>query len=570
MDGDDKKYRGVDHSQSDSDGVHETSFNTASEGGASDPSDRSLMHHDDKDAEEPIRSSRSMPVPEYLRGRPPLAHTETIDEENEAPPPSYDEAVTDYKETSGGKNAEEDTLTPDEIAVIMRSHEDMNAAGLNKGGATASGGNDLTPEQQAMYDQRKKDRNSYLPSSDRRDSYEEAMEMKSRASLKIPASEQRAEAPAVDTTADMAPMEMEDGGRREEYTCSGWGPLDEPMTRFCRFLRRQSLQRLILFSLLIMAGIGLLLFVGLFPASFVYVDYHQIALKQSKMTNVVDRESVYYPGCYVLGPDTKLLFFTGSVHNIVEEMSVFTVDTITVSIRYSVHYFIRPPEVGKLFTVFMFDYDDVFRKIIRSSMRNLAGSTLTVDNFRFNRTYVETQMHAMLRKRLGGDCCPQCCKEKLCQSNTYCSTCRTGSCDQGYHVDVRFFRLLSVSIAREIFERLLYRTILEVRKEKEFFLQEHAVTKEETKRITSSIKNEAKEIIQKGQFEANKIASIAEADKEKVVQNSYVIALNELYSRLNVTREDHKLSLMMIRALEESSDNLYSGFGFEKNTLFAP
>lgn len=62
----------------------------------------------------------------------------------------------------------------------------------------------------------------------------------------------------------------------------------------------------------------------------------------------------------------------------------------------------RPPEVGKLFSLFHYDYDKVFQKIIRSSMRNLAGTMLTVDNFRFNRTYVETQMHAMLRKRLGG------------------------------------------------------------------------------------------------------------------------------------------------------------------------
>ena len=49
------------------------------------------------------------------------------------------------------------------------------------------------------------------------------------------------------------------------------------------------------------------------------------------------------------------------------------------------------------------DYQDVFYKIITSSMRNLAGSDLTVDNFRFNRTYVERMMHNMLRERLGGE-----------------------------------------------------------------------------------------------------------------------------------------------------------------------
>lgn len=80
----------------------------------------------------------------------------------------------------------------------------------------------------------------------------------------------------------------------------------------------------------------------------------------------------------------------------------------------------------------------------------------------------------------------------------------------------------------------------------------------------------ANEIVQAGKFEANKIATIAEAEHEKVVQYSYATALQGLYSRLNVTQEDQKLSLMMIRALEESSDNLYSGLGFEKNTLFTP
>ena len=53
--------------------------------------------------------------------------------------------------------------------------------------------------------------------------------------------------------------------------------------------------------------------------------------------------------------------------------------------------------------MFGMDYQDVFYRMITSSMRNLAGSSLTVDNFRFNRTYVERMMHNMLRERLGGE-----------------------------------------------------------------------------------------------------------------------------------------------------------------------
>lgn len=576
MDREGDKNLGID-GYSDSDGIHETSFVTASEGGGSDQSQDAQM------SEDQIKSSRSMPLPEHLRTRFKAGSMEAIERDSQAniedlPPPSYSEAVSqpnsnNSQETPSGTEGREDSLTPEEIAVIMRSREDMNQAGLTENNTAADTADDFSPEQQAMYQQRQKDRRDYLPAANRRNSFDEAMEMLPPTAQESSPTDQPDSAQEVDQRF-VASMEIEEGRRhsrsRDEFTCDGWGPLDEPVTRFCRFLRRQSRQRLILFSLLVIAGIGLLLFVGLFPASFVYVNYHEIALKQSKLTNVVDRDTVYYPGCYVLGPDTKLLFFTRSVHNIIDQMSVFTLDTIAVTIRYSVHYFIRPPEVGKLFTLFHFDYDDVFQKIIQSSMRNLAGSTLTVDNFRFNRTYVETQMHTMLRKRLGGNCCPECCKEKMCQSNTYCSMCKSGGCNQGYHVDVRFFRLLSVSIPNAVFERLLYRAILEVQKEKEFFLQDHAVMVKNTKQLTDFIRNEATEIVQAGQFEANKITTIAEADKEKVVQTSYAKALQGLYSMLNVTQEDHKLSLLMIHALEESADNLYKGYGFEKNTLFAP
>ena len=65
--------------------------------------------------------------------------------------------------------------------------------------------------------------------------------------------------------------------------------------------------------------------------------------------------------------------------------------------------FHRPQEVGQLHKKFGMDYHSVLSKIITSSIRNLAGSSLTVDNFRFNRTYVEVQLHNMLRRRLGGE-----------------------------------------------------------------------------------------------------------------------------------------------------------------------
>ncbi|XP_060564688.1 uncharacterized protein LOC132723896 [Ruditapes philippinarum] len=177
---------------------------------------------DYREDEEPVRSSRSMPVPEHLQKRPPT--------DIEAPPPSYDEAVAPPTATARRAEAEEDSLTPDEIAVIMRSREDVNTAGVHDTSA-ASGGTEeyLSPDQQDMYNQRQQDRNNYLPSAERRQSFEEAMEMTSRHMLELPKNGERVAPPEVTPpAAEFEPMEIEEGRHREEYTCSGWGPLDEP------------------------------------------------------------------------------------------------------------------------------------------------------------------------------------------------------------------------------------------------------------------------------------------------------------------------------------------------------
>jgi len=67
----------------------------------------------------------------------------------------------------------------------------------------------------------------------------------------------------------------------------------------------------------------------------------QIALKQSKMTGSVDRDQVYYGGSYILGPDTQFVRFKASSHDVIIEQSVFTLDTVSITIRYSLHYFLR-------------------------------------------------------------------------------------------------------------------------------------------------------------------------------------------------------------------------------------
>ena len=88
--------------------------------------------------------------------------------------------------------------------------------------------------------------------------------------------------------------------------------------------------------------------------------------------------------------------------------------------------------------------------------------------------------------------------------------------------------------------------------------------------IAHTVLLSANEIVLAAHSEADKIQVASEADREKVVQNSYITAYKGLFSKLNVTTEEHQLSLLMIRTLEDSVDNLVAGYGYYKHTLYAP
>lgn len=498
-------------------------------------------------------------VPQAAAG--PVAETSFIDEP-EAPPPSYDDAVRD--ETVRG------------YVQVPQDDQGATPVPLAEGESDA-----LSPEEIAIVLKMQDERGSYIPKSPtNRDDEEESQmlnpeaddatnnETSSRLTVHALQPETREPLGSV-RSVSMHSIELgETRQERSEEECSRYGPLNVPLTRVSRFLKSLSGPRLNIAVLVLLGLMGLAVFLGVFGSSFVYVEYHEIALKQSKMTGAIDREHVYYDGCYVLGPDTEFVRFPATSQEIDLTISVFTLDTISVTISFSLQYFLRPEEVGQLHHKYAMDYDDVFRILISSSVKNLAGTSLTVDNFRFNRTYVEVQMHNMLRKKLGGDCCPSCCP-KHCQSNTYCSECKTtGTCDQGYHTDVRYFSLKKVTIPNSVFERYLKQTILGIQEETEFFIQDSTVIKKETERMTQGIKNGAEEIIQQANAISNKTRAVSEADYEKVVQYSYSTALKGLFSNLSITQEDHKLSLMMIQALDEAKDNLYYGYAYEQNTLF--
>ncbi|KAL3854211.1 hypothetical protein ACJMK2_013488 [Sinanodonta woodiana] len=351
------------------------------------------------------------------------------------------------------------------------------------------------------------------------------------------------------------------------------------VNRFIAFLTRKregektyclnmTVPRILILMVILSSICGFILFLGLFPPSLVYVNYFEIGLRQSKLTNYLDRDTVYYPGCYVLGPDSTFLYFPTTAQVVSLTISVFTTDTVTVTIRFSLHYFIRPAEVGKLHLKYGVDYDTVIRKVAVAVIKNEAAVGVTVEQFRFNRTALERKFFNALRLKLEGNCCPSCCTTG-CNGDSFCGLCQSdASCHHGYYIDIHNFCLLDVKIPSEVFEHYLRRVILQVQAETELFNQERAVLKNETAMLTQRFHNEANEIISNSSAVGAAIRTIATAEQEIVYQSAYEKALKHLYTTLGVTSESHKVSLMMIRTLEDASDNLYMGYGYNVSYLY--
>lgn len=79
----------------------------------------------------------------------------------------------------------------------------------------------------------------------------------------------------------------------------------------------------------------------------------------------------------------------------------------------------------------------------------------------------------------------------------------------------------------------------------------------------------AQEIQEAANVEAQKIGVVSTANYEANLTQATISGLSSMFSTLKVTQEDHKLSLMMIRALEDVAvkGNLYRTYGYDNGTM---
>ncbi|XP_066266440.1 uncharacterized protein [Branchiostoma lanceolatum] len=312
--------------------------------------------------------------------------------------------------------------------------------------------------------------------------------------------------------------------------------------------------RTLLISLFV--GLCALLLVGLLPPSFAYVDYYHYGLKKLRSTGVVNTKVVYGTGRYAIGPDFEFKLFPRGAHVVqLNNLAIFTSDLLEVVINCSFQHFLRKDEVGLLHDKFDLDYEPVLYRVAYSTIKETATFYSTV-NFMSSRPEIEVAFHRALRDRLQGDCCTG-------DNGTQPASCRPPpDCDMGYHTDVRYFQLLSVTLPALIVERSMTALTLQIDAEKEQFIQDDRVTRKVTEAMRQSILNQADQIRANGTARASLVLSRAYAQTNQTTEMSHVNGLQLMYNNLNISQEEEKASLHWIRALEKHP-RLHRGISFQ-------
>lgn len=67
----------------------------------------------------------------------------------------------------------------------------------------------------------------------------------------------------------------------------------------------------------------------------------QIALARSKLTGRVDRSQTIYPGCYLMFPDTELIRFQATGHQLRVDAHISSSEGLAVRLQLALQYFIK-------------------------------------------------------------------------------------------------------------------------------------------------------------------------------------------------------------------------------------
>ncbi|PVD39103.1 hypothetical protein C0Q70_01731 [Pomacea canaliculata] len=275
----------------------------------------------------------------------------------------------------------------------------------------------------------------------------------------------------------------------------------------------------------------------------------RMALLRNTISGRVDRQRTYYPGCYLLVPGSELIRFRGTAHTLDLTMEVRTSDSLALNLTLSLQYFINGEELGVLHSEYEHEYEDVVRSVVVAQTR-VTAVHFSLRDFWWQRAVVERAFYTHLSNKLQGDCCPSVCPMRWSGHGKNCSTCSLQPfCERGFHVILRpeHVQMGDLQLPRDSADIFL----------KLALLQQMKVETKLNERLTQMTYNEAREIRAHAAARSQEVDAAARAFSEQRVQGFRVAALRALCQQVNVTREDHRLSLFLMLVFLDNSDNLF-------------
>ncbi len=206
-------------------------------------------------------------------------------------------------------------------------------------------------------------------------------------------------------------------------------------------------------------------------------------------------------------------------------------------------------------------YHNIIEFVAQAAVKNVAAST-SLDMYLERRRDVEVVFHETLRTKLEGNCCPN--REKCLVDNT-CHLCSnsTVNCNQGYHVDIPYFQLLTINLPDTIISNNLEVQLMSEQAEMERYIQTELLTRKDIEKSTAIISNKASEVLTNGTAAANLILSLGEAEARARIEAANSRGLALMYDRMGVVTDQHKASLHWLRTLG-NHEMLVMGVSFEE------
>lgn len=265
--------------------------------------------------------------------------------------------------------------------------------------------------------------------------------------------------------------------------------------------------------------------------SFQYVEWDQYALKRNTASNTVDYGTVYENGRFFWGLGYSPVTFGRTMVTVdfsgTNSIVIFSEGGLELQISCSFQYAVIKDELPTLYRNYGTTYPKQLQSIALSILKNIAP-TFTLEQYYNNRDLIRESMFTALKDGL---------KEKI-------------------NVQVYHFQLNYIQLPDTVISKLLRISVQNLTNIEAQYIQQAAVTRQETANMAQAILANATVVNQTAVAQASFIVQQANAQAFTVQQTAKKDGLALLYSALSLNTSSLQLSYIYTTQLAQSGSSV--------------